>query len=698
MLFTKLNMNYFGRFHDKEIELKPGINLIYGDNEAGKSTIHTFIKGMLFGIERLRGRGSSSKVDTYTRYLPWGYPGAYSGYLDIRIGDKDYRLQRSFHANDKSFNIIELSTGREVKLMDGVISELIPGLTESTFKNTISIEQLKAQTDAELAAEIRNYITNLSITKSKEIDVNKALSLLNEKRRALEAVNYISELQSLQEEIEAGLAKEERMDQLSLQLKELLVQEQKLKNRKEAVSSSINNEEAERMEQLPAVKEKIKSYQEMSGQLQLTKQKYRQLQERIASLEKKQITDGNLKEDIKAAEQLKAKEIELITQEKELIKQKDGFKMAAVKGMLFTLLPFLAVSFAVKLLADSIPKGDSIYLLLFVAGMVSYLLLIRHNMVKQKKTVHKLTELNIQLEKVQSEQDTIFMKYQVSSVEAFTQKQEEALKNYYELENVKEQLKGIYQREKELEDNKDTLYEIIMRYMQYFIREDELSELSVRRLQEVIWQKKQASSGALAEVTEQYNECKLQIEKLKWEMSGLEGNEEQLINNRERYNKLMQEQKEAAVEWESVKLALSTIQELSTDIHDSFGQQLNKAVSEVISEFTYGRYNELKIDEKLEIKVGFKGSIIPLDKLSAGTIDQVYFSLRLAVADLLLGREEIPLLLDDSFALYDESRVKAVITRISGRKQIILFTCHRREQAIIKELGLPCNIIDLSCK
>jgi uncharacterized protein YhaN len=47
MLFTKLKLNYFGRFHDKEIELKPGINLIYGDNEAGKSTIHAFIKGML---------------------------------------------------------------------------------------------------------------------------------------------------------------------------------------------------------------------------------------------------------------------------------------------------------------------------------------------------------------------------------------------------------------------------------------------------------------------------------------------------------------------------------------------------------------------------------------------------------------------------------------------------------------------------
>ena len=52
MLITRLKVNYFGKFSDKEIELKPGINLIYGENEAGKSTLHAFIRGMLFGIER----------------------------------------------------------------------------------------------------------------------------------------------------------------------------------------------------------------------------------------------------------------------------------------------------------------------------------------------------------------------------------------------------------------------------------------------------------------------------------------------------------------------------------------------------------------------------------------------------------------------------------------------------------------------
>src|SRR5690606_15128040 len=103
MLITRLKVDYFGKFTGKEIELKLGINLLYGENEAGKSTLHTFIRGMLFGIERLRGRGAASKEDVYTKYLPWDYPGAYGGQMDIMVGDKAYRLIRSFHANDKSF-------------------------------------------------------------------------------------------------------------------------------------------------------------------------------------------------------------------------------------------------------------------------------------------------------------------------------------------------------------------------------------------------------------------------------------------------------------------------------------------------------------------------------------------------------------------------------------------------------------------
>ena len=63
MIINKLNLKNFGRFQNEELILKQGINVIYGENESGKSTIHSFLQSMLFGMKRLRGR--ASRTDTY---------------------------------------------------------------------------------------------------------------------------------------------------------------------------------------------------------------------------------------------------------------------------------------------------------------------------------------------------------------------------------------------------------------------------------------------------------------------------------------------------------------------------------------------------------------------------------------------------------------------------------------------------------
>ena len=69
MRFLDLYIKGFGKFHDTFVSFEDGLNLVYGKNEAGKSTIHTFIRGMLFGIERQRGR--AAKNDLYSKYEPW---------------------------------------------------------------------------------------------------------------------------------------------------------------------------------------------------------------------------------------------------------------------------------------------------------------------------------------------------------------------------------------------------------------------------------------------------------------------------------------------------------------------------------------------------------------------------------------------------------------------------------------------------
>ena len=67
MKILDIYINGFGKFHGRNLSFEDGLNIVYGKNEAGKSTIHTFIRGMLFGIEKQRGRASRTVSYTHLR-------------------------------------------------------------------------------------------------------------------------------------------------------------------------------------------------------------------------------------------------------------------------------------------------------------------------------------------------------------------------------------------------------------------------------------------------------------------------------------------------------------------------------------------------------------------------------------------------------------------------------------------------------
>ncbi len=696
MLLTKLKLNYFGRFQQKEIELKPGINLIFGENESGKSTVHAFIKGMLFGIERLRGRASASREDLYTRYLPWDYPGAFGGSMDLEIGGNTYRLTRSFHANDKSFMILNLATGREVKLREGLISELIPGLSEAAFRNTVSIEQLKAQTDSELALQVRNYIANLSVAKSKEINVAKAVSFLNEQRKHLESLHNNAQLNDLRMEIEEGIAKEERMDQLTLQLQKLLEQERELLKQREELAAASDQEAVRRMEQLPAILEKYRSYRELDNQIRRLELTREELEKRMEEGKGRQQALEQIKEDKRAAQSLDNEIKELDRQASELDRKQEELELGSRRSLYYCVLPAAIAAILALVLTGFEAAGLLLAAGVLLAGAAGYYFLNRKNKSVSGELHNKKEELWSRKAEAHNEFQGILGRNRAEHVEGLNDRQEELLRGIYTAENAKEQLEDIRRRRIDAVDSMDTVYDSIMKYVRYYIPAEELTESIMQRLTEELRLRKQESSRRWDRLSEDEKEYRLQIEKLRWEISKLEGNEEELLRNQEKYQQLTQQQAADAVELEAIKLALSSIQELSAEIHDSFGNQLNQAVSEVICGVTGERYTELKIDEKLGVKVGWKGDYVLLERLSAGTIDQIYLALRLAVADLLLGKDEVPLLLDDSFAFYDDKRVKAALAEVAERRQLLLFTCHRREQELLEELKLPYHLIDLT--
>ncbi len=184
MQLLELKVKNFGKISGKNLKLEKGINVIYGENESGKTTLYTFIKSMLFGMERGRGRAAAN--DEISRYEPWENPNFYAGVLRFECGGKHFRLERHFDKYTKDASLICEEDGEEFSLEHGDLEMLLDGLTLEGFENTAAIGQLKAETNQSLAAKLQDYATNYYSTGNVEIHLEEALKHLKEKRKDVE--------------------------------------------------------------------------------------------------------------------------------------------------------------------------------------------------------------------------------------------------------------------------------------------------------------------------------------------------------------------------------------------------------------------------------------------------------------------------------------------------------------------------------
>lgn len=184
MRILDLHIDGFGKFHDCSVTFTDGLNVLYGKNEAGKSTLHTFIRCMLFGLERARGR--ASRNDLYTRCEPWQNTSGYGGQIRLEHDGVIYRIHRNFRKDQKSLTIVNETVGKEVEPTRAFLDHLLGGLTETTYTNTVSIGQLKSATDAGMVSELRNYIANMNTTGSMALNITRATAYLKAKRKEFE--------------------------------------------------------------------------------------------------------------------------------------------------------------------------------------------------------------------------------------------------------------------------------------------------------------------------------------------------------------------------------------------------------------------------------------------------------------------------------------------------------------------------------
>ena len=618
MKILELHINSFGKLKNKHIRFSDRFNLIYGYNEAGKSTIHSFIKAMLFGMDRTRVRANPN--DAWSRYLPWDLGADYSGSMKVSYKDSVYRIERNFSRQAAApLTLIDETGGEKIDSPQNFINtKFLNNMSMLAYDNTVSISQLKSSTDHDMTIELKNYIANMNNSGNPVINIEKALDILKKERRAYASrivpeasKNYAANLSTIRS-IENNL----NIPKDSSKAQNLILDKQRL-------DMQINK--------LGAAKE------ELISKLSANRQK----------LSDKSISSAaDIEERKKEAQELFENYQHFAANSKA-----NMYKFAGIVSLV------LSAIFAIFI----------VYMYLF----------------------NKLTQLSSHMS--YSHNITmifLIIAFIIASVSALIcmlaySKDRNALDTHlgdlYELLNIHTRLSiepGLSNFNSKMDKLLTVLDEVDAQQQELDRLSKELSELNG---------KKQSVLSGIDSSNRSVWEQEKELEQLA-----------DLSDENEALKAVIDENERLQFEVDALDLSIETMDSLSSTIKDSFGVYLNKEASEFVKGITGGIYDSMSIDENLDIALNTKNKLIPMNQMSSSTIDQIYLALRLATAKLM-SKGSLPLFLDDSFVNYDNSRLRTVLDYIykSYRSQIIIFTCHTREEQTLRSIGAKFNFLKI---
>ncbi len=198
MKIDKLHLQDFGQFHDKDITLAPGMNIICGANEAGKTTTKDFIVGMLYGME---DSSDTTGFAGYEKRKPINGE-AYAGSMEVKTEQGEFLVERNFLRTQKSLAVKDLDTGREITPQnpDTLVGTLIQ-TDKSTYMNTLCVGQMELATDRAIADKLNDYIVNMASTRAGDVDAVHAIDELRQKKQEFSN----KELEEKEQELTAKL-------------------------------------------------------------------------------------------------------------------------------------------------------------------------------------------------------------------------------------------------------------------------------------------------------------------------------------------------------------------------------------------------------------------------------------------------------------------------------------------------------------
>ena len=629
MKINNLKINGFGKLVDKKIELDDKINVIYGKNEAGKSTLMNFIKSIFYGVDKSK---SGKPISDFDKFEPWKTR-EYSGKISYELDNgESYDVFRDFK---KKSPIIYNSSKQDISLsypidkskgIDYIYEQI--KVDEDTFKNTIIIEQNNIKINKSVQNEMIQKISNIVSSGDENISYKRTLEKINKSQLEMVGTDRT----------------------------------------KEKPINIIN----EKIERLKNSKTKIEGYKNL---IEGNDEEVQDIQEKIANEEVKLslyriIKESNEKRRIKTSEidvikniideyLMKIEELDNKIDKDTIINLKNK-KQSWILEFIFS-LSFIIFS-VVCFIADI--KRIIPIISLVIAGSIIASGLIRR-IFFNKNNKKKIDELEDLQEKINQEINI--------------------LKN-----NIKSHQKEIENKQEDIKQAENELNRLVMNNFEDKLDSDLIEDAF--DLEDDILDKK------IADRNEKINSLKIEI--------GAKQNQKELMSDEigdllkinESLDELEEEKKELLSLNNSYNLARECLENAYENIRNSLSPEFINKLSEIVSEVSNGKYKEINFTDTDGLVVQIEdGRFLPVERLSQGTIDQMYLGLRLSTIDTI-SKEKMPIILDETFAFFDDDRLENVLKFINDKyedRQIIIFTCSKREIEALNRLNMDYNYVDL---
>ena len=241
-----IHIDRFGKLRDKRLAFGEDVNIIYGLNEAGKSTIQNFMLSSFYGARTTKKNGMEN---VRKKYIPFNKDYTF-GTMEIEQDGEVIVIERKIAKTKKDdlFRAYDKETYEQVNLPENLGKELFQ-LEYEEFIKTLYVNQGGGRFLSEKDEGLVTRLTNLLETGDEEINYTKAIDKINQEIKSIKGLRKNGRLEDLYEELATLYAELGESRRVEAERKEL---EQKLEG------LTVQKKESDRLKkELHNLKDKI---------------------------------------------------------------------------------------------------------------------------------------------------------------------------------------------------------------------------------------------------------------------------------------------------------------------------------------------------------------------------------------------------------------------------------------------------------